>query len=156
MAEDLPTVGDIITSRLFAYGYYQRDSNKKLIIVDGTTTSHPETSHIDEDERVSIAARTGEIPLKTRTVELGAYDPSRAEAKFVIEAAKMQGGGTGHGPGDVFPDGWNVKARRLNNEGKYDPNGEVIEFYMSGSFTNKIDPKDVQVVGKMRMQIQFN
>ena len=155
MAKDLPNVGDVIMSRLFPYGYYQRDSGKKLIIVDGTTTKHPEKSNLKEDERVAIAAKTGQIPPKTRIEELGAYDPSRAEAKFVIEKAKMQGGGAAHGPGDFYPDGWHVQARRLSDSGTYDPNGEVISFFMSGSFTNKIELKDVRVVGKMQMQIMF-
>ena len=149
--KNLPNVGDIIVSSKFAYGYYEGE-DKKFIIIDGATTKHPVTSYISEDERVAAAAKSGKIPSKTRTVELGAHDPSRAEAKFVIEAANMEGGGTGHGPGDVYPDDWHVKARRLNDDGTYNPNGEVIQFFMGGCFAYMIDLKDVQVVGKMQMR----
>lgn len=152
VTKNLPDVGDIITSSKFAYGYYERE-NKKLITIDGRTTKHPVTFYVSEDERLALAAKSGKVPPKTRTVELGAHDVSRAKAKFVVEAANMQGGGsTGHGPGDVYPDGWHVRARRLDNNGTYDPNGEVIQFYMSGCFTCMVEPKDVQVVGKMQLR----
>ena len=149
--KNLPNVGDIITSPKFAYGYYGRE-DKQLITVDGTTTKHPVTFHVNEDERVAAAAKSGKVPSKTRIVELGAHDPSRAKAKFVVEVANIQGGGTGHGSGDVYPDGWHVQARRLNDDGTYNPNGEIIRFYMSGCFTCMVKPKDVQVVGKMQMR----
>lgn len=149
--KNLPDVGDIITSSKFAYGYYERE-DKKLITIDGTTKKHPVTSYVNEDERVSLAAKSGKVPPKTRTVELGAYDVSRAKAKFVVEKANMQGGGTGHGPGDVYPDGWHVVARRLNDNGTYDQNGELIQFYMSGCFICMVEPKNVRIVGKMQLR----
>lgn len=152
-AKNLPKMGDIITSPKFAFGYYNNE-DKKLIVIDGKTEKHPVTvrCYESEDERVAAAAKSGKIPPKTRTVELGAYDSSRATAKFVVEVADMRGGGTGHGPGDIFPDGWYVRARRLNKDESYNPKGEVIYFYMSGCFTCMVEQKDVQVVGKMQMQ----
>lgn len=149
-SENLPNVGDVITSLKFAFGYY--DEDEKSITVDGATKKYPVMSYVSEDERVALAARSGKVSSKTRTVDLGAHDLSRATAKFVVEAANMQGGGTGHGPCDVYPDGWHVRARRLNKDGSYDPKGEVICFYMSGCFTCMIEPKDVQIVGKMQMR----
>ena len=149
--KNLPNVGDVIMSSKFAYGYYEH-KDKKLINIDGKTKKHPVTSYVSEDERVTVAAKSGKVPSKTRTVELGAHDPDRARAKFVIETANMEGGGTGHGPHDVYPNGWHIKARRLNNDGTYNPNGEVIRFFMTGWFGCMVDPKDVRVVGKMQMR----
>jgi len=115
VAKNLPNVGDVITSPKFAFGYYG-DEDKKFIKVDGATENRPVTFYVDEDERVDVAVESGKVPPKTRTVELGAYDSGRATAKFVVEKANMQGGGTGHGR-DVYPDGWHVQARRLNKDG---------------------------------------
>lgn len=70
------------------------------------------------------------------------------DQKYVVEETKMCGGGTGHGPFDIYPDGWHVTARRLNNDGTYDPHGLTKKFYMSGCFTNMIT--EVEVVGKMK------
>lgn len=145
--KNLPNMGDIITSPKFAFGYYD-DEDKKFITVDGTTTERPVTYFVGEDGRVALAAQSGKIPPKKRTVELGANDPSRATAKFVVETANMQGGS--HGFGDDYPDGWHVRARRLSEDGSYDPKGEVIRFYMSGGFTCVVN--DVKIVGKMQMR----
>jgi hypothetical protein len=48
--------------------------------------------------------------------------------EYVVYKTMMDGGGTGHGPGDVYPDGYHVFAERINT-------GEKIDFYQSGSFT---------------------
>ena len=144
----LPNVGDVIKSKKFAFGYY--DEQRTTITVDGSTKKHPVTSYMDEKKRLAIAAKSGQIPPAKITVELGAYERSRAYAMFVVEEAGMQGGGSsGHGDGD-YPDGWHVKARRLTEMGDYDPNGELICFYMSGCFDCVIALKDVRIVGRMR------
>ena len=155
MKKKLPNFGDVISSAKFAFGYYDhngRKLNKKVIFVDGTTVSHPIEMTVSEDDRLRTVAKTGKIPPRTVTLGLGAYDPSRATAKFVVEMANMEGGGTGHGAGDVYPDGWHVEARRLNKDGTYNPKGEVILFYMTGCFSNMVEKKDVQIVSKLKVQ----
>lgn len=81
--------------------------------------------------------------------------PQRAKAKYVVEDAKMDGGGgrNGRGPGDIYPDGWEVTARKLRPDGTYNPKGEVIRFYQSGSFTCMIET--VQLVGKLKKVVDF-
>lgn len=143
----LAKVGDVIISPKFAFGRYS-DEDKDFVIVDGKTRKYPVMYHLTEDERVAIAAKSGKIPPKSRTVELGAYDPSRAIAKFVVEKAVMEGGGRGQN--DYICDGWHVLARRLNEDGSYDSKGEAIGFYMTGDFSNMVEPEDVKVVGKMQ------
>jgi hypothetical protein len=32
---------------------------------------------------------------------------------WIVEKTEMTGGGTGHGPHDIYPDAWHVTARRL-------------------------------------------
>jgi len=153
MKEQMPQTGDVIVSPKFAYGYYKSEEDKNTIIVDGKTIEHPVTSRIGEDERVKIAAETGKAPPRNKVTQLGAYDHSRASAKFVVESAKMDGGDTGGR--DDYPDGWHVKARRLGENGSYDPDGKMIQFYMSGSFTYMVELEDVEIVGKMKREVKF-
>lgn len=136
-------LGDIIRSEDFTFGYYDTayDDSKYLvpikdrIIVDGKTKKH-----IVEFRKPGTAWNK---PVEYESIELGAYDPSRGEALFVVETACMQGGGIGHGPNDIYPDGWYIKARRLNENGSYNPNGELISFYQSGCFTCLIPQVDL-------------
>ncbi len=147
-----PIKGDIITSPKFAYGYYTGEEKVplKIITVDGSTSTHSVGYTVSEEERVAIVAKSGTIPPKLRTVELGAHDKSRGSAKFVVEEARMEGGSDS--PRDPWPDGWHITARRLSPEGKYDSSGEIIDFYMSGCFNCMVDAKDIKVVGKMKMR----
>lgn len=147
---NLPDAGDVIMSPKFAFGYYETD--RKIIYIDGVTKKYMLESNISEKDRVAMAAKSGKIPPKVRVEDYGAYDESRAQAKFVVENAAMEGGERGR---DYYPDGWRIVARRLKGDGTYDPKGEVISFYMSGSFSCKLEPGDVQIVEKKQMQVQF-
>lgn len=75
------------------------------------------------------------------------------KGRYVVEHARSQGGGTAHGPHDIYPDGWHIRARKLNDDGSYNPLGIEIEFYQSGAFT--VVNKDVLVVGKLRRLVDF-
>lgn len=145
---NLPNIGDIITSPKFAYGYYQSEK-KRRVLIDGITTSRKVTATFSEEQRVIAAAKTGEIPPKAKVVELGAHDPTRATAKFVVERAVMEGG-SDHWR-DSYPDGWHVTARRLNEDDSYDENNEVIDFFMSGCFCNMITPENIKIVSKTQV-----
>ena len=74
----------------------------------------------------------------------------RQTGEWVVERTAMTGGGTGHGPHDIYPDGWHVTARRLTATGAYDPTGVTTKFYQSGCFTNMVMPHEVVVVRRMR------
>lgn len=69
--------------------------------------------------------------------------------EYIVISTAMTGGGCGHGPHDVYPDGWKVVARRLNADGTFHPKGKKVSFYQSGAFTCMI--KKVLVVRKMQM-----
>ena len=60
--------------------------------------------------------------------------------RYVVYKTSHDGGGTGHGPHDVYPDGHHVFAERLD-----DPSVKV-DFYQSGSFTAMLP--DLQAVGR--------
>lgn len=146
-------VGDVFTSRTF--GENRMVHKTKFVDrkePDGTAIhelvldqEHPITiGHGTEHGYFQTVTRPDGFSKKTsETLNVSAHDESRGDAKFVVEQTAMTGGGTGHGPHDVYPDGWQVTARRLTDEGNYDPNGESVYFYQSGSFTNLV--KDVEI-----------
>jgi len=72
------------------------------------------------------------------------------EGQFVVVGAAMEGGGQGHGPHDIYPDGWRIEAQRLNDDGTWNSDGKKVYFYQSGSFTCLIS-KPLEVVKRMKM-----
>ena len=75
---------------------------------------------------------------------------------FVVEDIWFGGGGTGHGPHDIYPHGLHVYTRQLDKEsGLYDPDGREFVFTVSGSFGSFIDPKYITVVNKMIKIVTF-
>lgn len=90
---------------------------------------------------VIIYCKGNEISLK----ETGSY---------VVLKTAYEGGGTGMGPHDVYPDGHHVYAKKLKNNGFWDSNGQEIDFYQSGCFTCMIEPKDIGVIKTMKMSFK--
>ncbi|MGD9697525.1 hypothetical protein [Acinetobacter sp.] len=74
--------------------------------------------------------------------------------KYVVYKTVSDGGGTGHGPHDVYPNGYHVYCE------KYDDTKVKVDFYQSGDFEAMI--KDIKPVGKlpesgqMRLEIKFD
>lgn len=58
------------------------------------------------------------------------YDTSKLIGEYVVIKTEHAGGGIGHGPHDVFPDGHLVHARPVQRRTKQKP----ISFYQSGCF----------------------
>lgn len=125
-------VGDVIRSEAFAFGTFDFPLDlktrtlavdRKKITVDGKTRQH--LTNVRHKGRDSY-----------EQVDIGAYDPSRGKALFVVEYAEKEGGQEGNRMNnhEFFPDGWLVRARRLNSDRTYNPNGELISFYQTGSF----------------------
>lgn len=150
--EDMPQVGDVITSPKFAFGFYNDESRMGTIFVDGETKEMPVGYSRTEEERVTHAAATGKILPKNYEVDLAAYDPGRGDAKFVVVSACMYGGSSSARPGDEYPDGWHIVAHRLDDAGEFESDSEIICFYMTGSFNYMVKLEDVNVVGKMQMR----
>lgn len=55
-----------------------------------------------------------------------------------VMLTSLSGGGTGHGPGDVYPNGHRVIARS--------DDGTTISFYQSGCFTSVVDPAEFELL----------
>ncbi len=67
--------------------------------------------------------------------------------RYVVYKTVMDGGGTAHGPGDYYPDGWHVFCEKVD-----DPDTN-IDFYQSGAFTAMIT--DIKPVGKAKKKWVF-
>lgn len=81
----------------------------------------------------------------------GSFKPAKGEVvirgelaylagRYVVYKTSYDGGGTGHGPHDVYPDGHHVFAERL------DDTSVKVDFYQSGSFTAMLP--GLQAVGR--------
>lgn len=87
--------------------------------------------------------------MKKTTRKARAGDVIKLEkGLYVVERSAMEGGGTGHGEHDVYPDGWHVVARKLGKNEEYEPRGQTLDFYQSGCFRD-LKP-EVEIVGKMK------
>lgn len=80
------------------------------------------------------------------------YDTDYLIGDYVVERTRITGGQTGR---DFYPDGHQVRARKLNEDGSYDPGGTVVEFYQSGCFTNMISPNEVETHRRMEKRTTF-
>ncbi len=146
MATVYPKRGDIIVSPKFAFAYQDREGESALT-VDGRSTNHIVHYVIGTEERLRVAAETGNPnPPRERVVDLGAYDPDRGKRKFVVVRAEMEGGGVAMAH-DVYPDGLHISAMSLDEDGSIDLTGEVIKFFMSGAFTCMVYPSELEIVG---------
>jgi hypothetical protein len=150
------SVGDIVQSPRFVYGEATNRDNPRAGCAWVGASERCRVHHIEE---VTIEVHGHRISTRIPG-DLHKYDRSdvsRREAKFVVVSTNMQGGGYGgHGPGDYYPDGLYVKARRLAADGSYDPEGELIAFYMSGCFRQMI--LEVELTGRMetrQVPVQF-
>jgi len=72
-------------------------------------------------------------------VEVLVEDPeSLAWESFTVTEVDLTGGGNGHGPNDVYPDGHRVTARGTS--------GRTVRFYQTGCFTGIVKPEDVELL----------
>jgi hypothetical protein len=59
--------------------------------------------------------------------------------EFEVLETRMTGGGCGHGPHDVFPNGHEVVAREVDGE-------RLVRFFQSGCFIGMCPPCDIELV----------
>ncbi|MDR3612637.1 MAG: hypothetical protein P4L53_03670 [Candidatus Obscuribacterales bacterium] len=76
------------------------------------------------------------------------HDDSRSSACFVVEEADFKGGSFTQ----CRPDGKYVLARRLHDDGTYDPDGKLVEFWMSN---HSPCIEQVELLKAMRRKIVF-
>lgn len=102
-------------------------------------------------QRLFISNRPYCWDLERTDTVIGKYYHS---GRYLAVKCLYKGGGTGHGPHDVYPDGWNVEAVKVADEkmtGSCDEgdiiNSEKVSFYQSGCFTAKIT-RNIHIIGK--------
>lgn len=95
--------------------------------------------YADIPEHFVFSNRKGSFNLTHHDITLGG-EFAYLEGRYVVYKTANDGGGTGHGPHDVYPDGHHVYCERL------DDRTVKVDFYQSGSFTAVIP--DLQSVGR--------
>lgn len=97
----------------------------------------------------SLDAPTIGVASDKRAVKKKSEDAPEFAPEFVVIKTQMTGGGTGHGPHDIYPDGHEVTIRQLKKDGTYDDKGQDYRFYQSGAFNCMIT--EVTPTRKMKM-----
>lgn len=89
-------------------------------------------------------------------VPKGGMNTGWLAGRYVVISAHTQGGGTGHGPNDVYPDGLYITAERFPTKDSSIADGGnkrwKIYFYQSGCFTSMIEPGKVEKLGKAKVK----
>jgi hypothetical protein len=67
---------------------------------------------------------------------------SRFIGKYVVYKTTFDGGGCGHGPHDIYPNGHHVFCKKLGD------NKIQIDFYQDGCFTGLLPPSQIKPIGK--------
>lgn len=117
---------------------------------------------LDERHRVYHTRKVNFYGGKTGTchTETSIKDFPELKGRYLVERVTLDGGGTGHGPHDVYPDGHHVYCTKLEYI-KDRNSGELIaprltktqvDFYQSGCFS--IILNDVKVIGSAR-QVKY-
>lgn len=131
------TVGEILTSTA-------SDKTKDLIYIrnDIINVFNKHGLKIHE-ETVNDFLKGLNISLKEEQ-----FNTSIFTGEYVVTHTESSGGGPGFEPGDVYPDGWKVTAKKLKN-GTYNQNGLEVTFFQTGRFSTMIPPKYVTLLGDM-------
>lgn len=77
-------------------------------------------------------------------------DTSQYVGDYMVIDTSLDGGGTGHGYYDIYPDGHHVYCQKMK-DGQYDPNGFKIDFFQTGSFNVMIAPERVNYIKSMEI-----
>jgi len=97
--------------------------------------------YTDVPEHFAYSNRRGSWELTHTNVSLD-DEFSYLQGEYIVYKTTMDGGGTGHGPHDVYPDGHHVFCE------KADDSEVKVDFYQSGAFTAMIT--DIKPVGKAK------
>lgn len=96
---------------------------------------------------LSIQIKKGSFSLTRTDVRLGGeFDYLRG--KYIVYKTSEDGGGTGHGRYDVYPDGHHVFCFKEDDE------TVQVDFYQTGCFTAMIE--DIEPIGKAKMKWVFD
>ena len=98
------------------------------------------TVYADIPEHFVYSNRRGSFESTRHEVTIGGQFDYLA-GKYIVTKTLKEGGGTGHGPHDIFPDGHHVFCEKIIDK------KIKVDFYQSGCFTAMI--KDITPIEKI-------
>lgn len=99
------------------------------------------TVYADIPEHFAYNNRRGSFKLTRSQAKIGG-ELSYLAGLYIVTHVTSDGGGTGMGPFDVYPDGHHVHCERTSD-------GVKVDFYQTGAFTAMIP--EIEVVGKAEL-----
>jgi len=142
-----PVVGDIIRSKAFAYGKHEIVKIKGVIYLN-LSEFKPlgSTPHEDPHIMCGVHGFNGEIAPYS-------YLPDRRKALWIVIDAHADKESYN---GDYWPI-WRVKARRLNEDNTYNPEGEMVVFRIFDkiALNDAFSYQDIEIVGKAIPQTTY-
>ena len=105
--------------------------------------------YADIPKHFLYANHSGDFTLDHGEATVGG-DFSYLAGRYVVVKTTFSGGGTGHGPHDVFPDGHHVYCEKLipPDLPSYEHHEHwKLDFYQTGCFTAMIEEDEIEVVG---------
>lgn len=137
-----PEVGDIFFGEdAFIIG----KRRKKDSVIEVCVTKEQCIEKVNKVEKIMSKGKLFSFN-KTVDEDISSIDETRKNASFVVEFIEQK---------DELkllhsklPESFLVRARRLKDS-KFDPNGEVIEFYTSGRFENTFNG-NLEIIGKLK------
>lgn len=88
--------------------------------------------------------RKGSFKLTQSDVEIGKGFENWLEGEYVVIKTQMEGGGTGHGANDIYPDGHRVYCEKVEDI------SIKCSFYQSGCFTAMIT--EINPISKAKLK----
>ena len=93
------------------------------------------------------ANHRGDFEMTHHEVNLSDDQFDYYRGDYVVVKAQYEGGGTGMGPHDIYPDGWHVFCVSVEKPERR------VDFYQSGCFTCTI--KDIRPIGRAELKWVF-
>lgn len=103
--------------------------------------------YADIPEHFVYSNKRGYFDMTHSNITLGG-DFDYLCGKYIVYKTVNDGGGTGMGPHDVYPDGYHVFCIKASDK------KVKIDFYQSGCFTAMI--KDIQPIGKANLEWEID
>ena len=114
------------------------------------------TVYADIPKHFAYSNHVGNFELDHVEVVIGNHKGLNTEfmiGRWIVTHTCEDGGGTGHGPYDVYPNGHHVFCERAV-EDSYDYKMK-IDFYQTGAFTAMIREGEVNVIGKAKANYTY-
>lgn len=109
---------------------------------------HKEITRIFSEQEYPITDSAISNFLKENVKDMQAEIFSIPEGEYLVIHTSYGGGGHGHGPTDIYPDGHFVKCSRLI-DGEYNSEAVQVSFYQTGCFTAMI--RDIEPIRQMEL-----